>query len=46
MGDVRNGIARLRVTICAGFGGERVVAVGSEYGCCWGKVPRFCYFCH
>lgn len=41
MGNVRNGIARMRVAIYAGYGGERVVAVGSEYGCCRGKVPRF-----
>ena len=41
MGNVRNGIARLRVAIYVGYGGERVVVVGSEYRCCWGKVLRF-----
>lgn len=40
VGDVRNGIARLRVTICEGYGGERVAAVGSEYGCCCGEGAK------
>lgn len=40
MGNVRNGIARLRVTICAGYGGARVAAVGSAYGCCCGESAK------
>lgn len=40
MGKVRNGIARLRVTICAGYGGERVAAVWSEYRCCCGEGAK------
>lgn len=40
VGDVRNGIARLRVTICAGYGGEQVAAVWSEYGCCCGEGAK------
>lgn len=40
MGNVRNGIARLRVTICAGYGGEQVAAVWSEYGCCCGEGAK------
>lgn len=40
MGNVRNGIARLRVTICAGHGGARVAAVGSAYGCCCGEGAK------
>lgn len=40
MRKVRNGIARLRVTICAGYGGERVAAVGSEYGCRCGESAK------
>lgn len=40
MGEVRSGIARLRVTVCAGCGGERVAAVGSEYRCCCGESAK------
>ena len=40
VGDVRNGIARMMVAIYAGYGGERVAAVGSAYGCCCGEGAK------
>lgn len=40
MGNVRNGIARLRVTVCAGYGGARVAAVWSEHRCCCGEGAK------
>lgn len=33
-------IARMMVAIYAGYGGERVVAVGREYGCCCGEGAK------